>query len=314
MKIAAAMARLPLRAGRAVALWFDNESGAPASPDDRRIDWLRVLPFIGLHLACLAPLAVGWSPIALVVAALLYTLRMFAITAFYHRYFSHRAFATSRALQFIFAVLGAMAVQRGPLWWAAHHRHHHRASDTPEDLHGPQHGFWTSHVTWFLTKGAFATRLGLVPDLARYKELRFLDRFDILVPVALAASLFGLGETLAAFAPGLGTNGWQMLVWGFVLSTVALFHATFTINSLAHRFGRRRYATRDSSKNSLLLALLTFGEGWHNNHHRYPGSVRQGFFWWELDLSYYVLRVMAALGLVWDLRPVPERVLAEAGR
>jgi stearoyl-CoA desaturase (delta-9 desaturase) len=235
-------------------------------------------------------------------------LRLVAITGFYHRYFSHRTFRTSRALQFVFAVLGTMAVQRGPLWWAAHHRHHHAHADEADDSHSPaQHGFWWSHVGWFMNRSNFRTRSEMIRDLMRYPELRFLDRFDIVPPIALAALLFFGGNALADAYPQLGTSGAQLLIWGFFISTVVLHHVTFTVNSLAHRFGRRRYATRDDSRNNWWIALLTFGEGWHNNHHHFPGSVRQGFYWWEIDLTYYLLRAMAACGLIWDLKTVPAR-------
>jgi stearoyl-CoA desaturase (Delta-9 desaturase) len=216
-------------------------------------------------------------------------------------------------VQFLFAVFGAASVQRGPLWWAAHHRHHHRHADQHDDPHSPrQRGFWRSHMGWFLTRGAFATDLGRVPDLARFPELRWLDRFDTVVPVLLAVLLYGIGALLERVAPGLGTSGGQLLVWGFFISTVVLFHATVTINSLAHRFGRQRFDTHDDSRNNLWLALLTFGEGWHNNHHFFPGTVRQGFRWWEVDLTWYGLRVMAALRLVGGLKPIPEWVLTKA--
>ena len=297
--------------GRAVAAWFDSSvvPAPPNSADDRRVDWVRLAPFVGMHLACLGVIWVGWSPTALAVAAALYIVRMFAITAFYHRYFSHKAFRTSRATQFLFALLGASAVQRGPLWWASHHRHHHVHADGIEDAHSPQRrGFLWAHAVWFMAHGNFATRRELVGDLARFPELRFLDRFDALVPLALAGALYGLGAWLAAAYPWLGTSGPQLLVWGFAISTVVLYHATFTVNSIAHSFGRRRYRTRDNSRNNLWLALLTLGEGWHNNHHHYPGAARQGFYWWEVDATYYLLRLMAALGLVWDLRPVPATV------
>ena len=233
---------------------------------------------------------VGVSATALWVALALYALRMFAITGFYHRYFSHRAFRTSRPVQFAFAVLGASSVQRGPLWWAAHHRHHHVHADTAADPHTPRKGFWRSHAGWFLTRGGFRTDPSRIGDLLKFPELRWLDRYDTAIPVVLAALLFGAGMALERWAPGLGTNGPQLLVWGFFVSTVVLFHATVTINSLAHRWGRRRYATRDDSRNNPWLALLTFGEGWHNNHHFFPGSARQGFFWWEFDLTWYGLR------------------------
>ena len=288
--------------------WVDSGGEAVvAAGEERRIDWARVFPFLGIHAGCLAVLWTGTSPFAVAIAAALFALRMFAITAFYHRYFSHRAFRTSRAAQFAFALLGASAAQRGPLWWASHHRHHHAHADRETDSHSSrQHGFLWSHIGWFLARGSFGVREKRVGDLARYAELRWLDRFDTAVPAALALALYGLGEWLARAHPMLGTSGAQLVAWGFCISTVALYHATFTINSLAHRFGTRRYATRDDSRNNLWLALLTFGEGWHNNHHHYPASARQGFFWWEVDIAYYGLRALAALGLVWDLRPVPD--------
>lgn len=300
----------------AVVRWFDTSAvDAPDAAVADRIDWLRVVPFIGLHVACLGVIWVGFSWFALGVAVALYAIRMFAITGFYHRYFSHRSFKTSRVLQFVFGIVGASSVQRGPLWWAAHHRHHHRHSDQPQDLHSPvQHGFLRSHMGWFMTPRAFGIDWKAIPDLARYPELKFLDRFDILVPVALALGLFLLGGWLEHAAPALQTSGPQLLIWGFFVSTVVLFHATVTINSLSHVWGSRRYQTRDQSRNNPWLALLTFGEGWHNNHHHYPGSVRQGFYWWELDLTYYALKLMSWVGLVWDLKPVPERIRQATSR
>ncbi len=297
--------------------WFDSHHTADmpqqddTTQDRQRVDWLRALPYIALHLAVIAVFWVGWSPVAVAVAVALYALRMLAITGFYHRYFAHRAFKTSRAMQFVFAALGASAVQRGPLWWASHHRRHHAHSDTPRDAHSPhQHGFLWSHTGWFLSRANFAPRFEAVPDLMKFPELRFLDRFDVLMPLVLALGLYLLGAGLAAGAPSLGTSGPQMLVWGFVISTVLLYHATFTVNSLAHTVGRRHYATRDDSRNNLWLALLTFGEGWHNNHHHFPGAARQGFYWWEIDITYYSLRLLAALGLIWDLRQVPPHIRA----
>ncbi|HEY6893424.1 MAG TPA: fatty acid desaturase [Rhodanobacteraceae bacterium] len=306
---------LAARSARTLRRWIDTNANPddPASPD--RIDWMRALPFLGMHVACIGVLWVGVSPTAIAVAVALYAVRMFALTAFYHRYFSHRTFRTSRAVQFAFAVLGAACVQRGPLWWAAHHRRHHAHADTALDPHSPTwRGMLWSHAGWFLTQGAFATDVARVRDLAGYPELRWLDRFDTAVPVALAVLLYGVGAWLAAAHPELGTSGGQLLVWGFFVSTVVLFHATVTINSLAHRFGRRRFETRDESRNNLWLALITFGEGWHNNHHFFPGSARQGFRWWEIDLTWYGLRLLAALGLVHDLKPVPSWVHAKARR
>ncbi|MEP6632622.1 MAG: acyl-CoA desaturase [Luteimonas sp.] len=293
----------------ALARWFDTGTAPIEGALEHRIDWLRVAPFIGLHLACLGVLWVGVSATALWVALGSYALRMFAITAFYHRYFSHKSFRTSRAMQFVFGLLGASCVQRGPLWWAAHHRHHHRHADTALDVHSPRHlGFLRSHMGWFMTRGAFRTDETAVPDLARYPELRWLDRYDIVVPVLYAAGLYALGAYLERSAPQLGTSGPQLLVWGFFVSTIVLFHIAVTINSIAHQWGTRRYETRDDSRNNALLALLTFGEGWHNNHHHFPGAARQGVRWWEIDLSYYGLRLLSLLGLVWELKPMPAQL------
>ena len=300
------------RCARSLRRWFDTSAPVEGTHSGR-IDWLRAAPFIGMHLACLGVFWVGVSRTALVVALGAYALRMFAITAFYHRYFAHRTFRTSRTLQFVFACLGASCVQRGPLWWAAHHRRHHLHADTTQDPHSPRHGLLRSHMLWFLTSEGFRTDWQRIPDLARYPELRWLDRYDIVVPVGFAALLYAAGAVLARLAPQLGVSGAQLLIWGFFVSTVVLFHVTVTINSLAHRFGTRRFDTRDDSRNNAWLALLTFGEGWHNNHHYFPGSVRQGFRWWEVDLTYYGLRLLALLGLVQGLKPVPARVLTRAG-
>ncbi len=293
-----------------IRLWIDSGAAEdPVPADANRIDRLRVLPFVALHAACLGIIWVGWSWTALIVAVAGYLVRMFAITGFYHRYFSHKSFQTGRVTQFVFAVLGNSAAQRGPLWWAAHHRRHHQYSDTTEDVHSPrQHGFWWSHVLWFLTPRNFRTDLSAVRDLAKYPELRFLDRYDIVAPALYFALLYLMGEVLRAYVPALGTSGWQLLVWGGAISTVIVFHATCCINSLAHRLGRARYATGDDSRNSLLLALLTLGEGWHNNHHSYAVSCRQSHYWWEIDITYYILRLFGRLGLVWAIRPVPVEV------
>jgi stearoyl-CoA desaturase (delta-9 desaturase) len=249
---------------------------------------------------------VGISGFAVRVAIALYALRMFAITGFYHRYFSHRAFRTSRPVQLVFALIGATSVQRGPLWWAAHHRNHHRFADSDRDPHSPlQLGFFRSHLGWFLTPRGFRTDWKVIRDLSSFPELRWLDRFDILMPILLAVALYFLGSYLHVAHPELGTSGFQLVGWGFCISTVALFHATFMINSLAHRWGSRRFSTRDESRNNWVLALITFGEGWHNNHHRFPGAARQGLRWWECDLTFYLLSLLSLLGLISDLKPYP---------
>ncbi|QSP93822.1 acyl-CoA desaturase [Marinobacter salinisoli] len=293
--------------------WFDSEAGSDhIDTSSRQFNVIRVIPFLFLHLACFLAFFTGVSTFALVFAVGFFLVRMFAITGFYHRYFAHKTFKTSRPAQFMFALLGASAAQRGPLWWAAHHRHHHQHSDQEQDLHSPhQGGFWWSHIGWFTCDAGFATNERRVRDWLKFPELRWLNRFDAAIPAISAVLIFGLGEALAAWAPQLGTNGFQLLVWGFFISTVALFHSTVTINSLCHVWGHRRFDTPDGSRNNFFLALITLGEGWHNNHHRWPQSVRQGFRWYEIDITWYVLWVMARLGIIWDLNPIPEHIQEE---
>jgi stearoyl-CoA desaturase (delta-9 desaturase) len=303
---------------RTMRLWVDSHSSLQSEEDGRtplKVDWLRLMPFIGVHLACFAVIWVGWSWPAVIVAGVLYFFRMFAITGFYHRYFSHRSYSTSRFMQFLMAAAGNSSVQRGPLWWAAHHRHHHRTSDQPEDRHSPkQQGFLWAHMGWISAKANFRTDMKLVPDLAKFPELVFLDRYDTMIPFALAMGCLGLGWGLNAFWPELGTGALQMFIWGFCISTVAVAHGTFTVNSLTHLIGRQVYPSKDTSKNSLIIALITLGEGWHNNHHYYQSCTRQGFRWWQVDITYYMLWMMSCVGLVWDMKPVPKKVIDAAGK
>jgi len=289
-----------------------NTAETHALPSDGGIDWWTTIPFALVHLMAFGVFWVGVSPVAVGVCVLLYWVRMFAITGFYHRYLSHRSYKTSRWFQFVFALVGNSSVQKGPLWWAAHHRHHHQYSDQDEDVHSPiKRGFLYSHVGWIFARNNSVTRMRLVPDLAKFPELRVLNRFDVLMPVLLGTACFGLGVLLQTYAPSLGTSGPQMLIWGFFVSTVVLVNATFTINSLSHIYGKRRYETTDTSKNNFFLALLTMGEGWHNNHHHYATAARQGFYWWEIDITYYGLVLLSKLGLIWDLKQVPVHILDE---
>ena len=307
------------RVATAFVQWIDSDycpDGAEKmrlEPD--RVDWVRVMPFVFLHAGCIGVIWAGASAFAVWSAVALYFIRMFAVTGIHHRYFSHKTYSTSRFGQFLLAVFAGTTVQRGSLWWAYHHRHHHLHSDGPEDAHSPHvHGFWWSHIGWITSRRNFPTDYTKIKDLAKYPELVWLNRFDLVVPILFAASLFGLGAILERFAPGLGTNGWQMLVWGFFISTTFLFHGTGCINSMAHLMGRRRFKTDDDSRNSVILAFITLGEGWHNNHHRYQSSTRNGFYWWEIDPTYYGLRLLAAVGFIWGLKPVPESVLEEGAR
>jgi stearoyl-CoA desaturase (Delta-9 desaturase) len=255
------------------------------------------VPFLLVHLGCLSAIwsGVTWQAIAICVS--LYCLRMFAIGAGYHRYFSHRAYATGRVFQFILAFIAQSSAQKSVLWWAAKHRHHHLHSDTERDVHSPRHkGFLYSHIGWIFARQHDATDLVKVGDFTSYPELMWLHKLEILPAVAVAVLCFVLA-------------GWSGLVVGFLWSTVLLYHATFCINSLAHVHGRKRYVTGDDSRNNWLLALFTLGEGWHNNHHAYQSSVRQGFRWWEIDVTYYILKGLSWLGIVWGLKAPPEQVL-----
>jgi stearoyl-CoA desaturase (delta-9 desaturase) len=259
-----------------------------------------VVGIVLIHAGTLLALWRGASWRLVGVAAAAYAVRMFAITGVYHRYFGHRTYKTSRAFQFLLALLGTTATQKGPLWWASTHRLHHKHSDTERDVHSPRRrGFWYAHMGWWLGAEHEATRLDQIGDFARFPELRWLDRRHVVGPLAL----------MAATALAGGFDGF---LWGYVVSTCALLHGTFAINSLAHVVGSRRYATADDSRNNALLALVTLGEGWHNNHHHYQSSCRQGFYWWEVDVTYYVIKAFARLGLVWDVREPPARVFAEA--
>jgi stearoyl-CoA desaturase (Delta-9 desaturase) len=309
------------RALAGIVQWFDADhlpAGSDAGkirgePD--RVDWVRVIPFVVVHLGCLGVVWVGASTFAVWTAVALYFIRMFAVTGVHHRYFSHKTYQTSRFGQFLLAVFAGTTVQRGSLWWAYHHRHHHQHSDDPEDAHSPHvHGFWWSHIGWITSRRNFPTDYSKIKDLAKYPELVFLNRFDLVVPALYAGLLYLAGALLERFAPGLHTNGAQLLIWGFFISTTVLFHGTACINSMAHLIGKRRFNTSDDSRNSLILSLITLGEGWHNNHHRYQSSTRNGFYWWEIDPTYYGLKLLSWTGLIWGLKPVPASVLAEGER
>ncbi len=255
------------------------------------------IPYWGVHvLAITGVIALGWSWWGLALAAAVYLPKMFFVTGAYHRYFAHRSYKTSRWFQFVLALGATLTTQKGPLWWAAHHRVHHKLSDQPGDLHSVvQSGFWWAHHGWILTRDLEGTDLSRIKDFAKYPELRWLNRWWILPPVAFAVATFLIG-------------GWFGLVWAFAVAQVANWHGTFTINSLSHYWGNRRYQTTDDSRNNPVLALITLGEGWHNNHHHYQVAARQGFYWWEVDITYYVLRALAAVGLIWDLHGVPDHI------
>lgn len=262
---------------------------------DERLRWTSA-PYFIMHIAALGVFFVEFSWWMPVLCIALYYVRMFGIIAGYHRYFAHRGFKTGRVFQFVLAFLGAMSSQKGVLWWSGHHRDHHRYSDTPEDIHSPKRGFWWSHMLWFIVPRHDTTPPSQLREFAAFPEIVFLNKYWAIPPAILGVMTAVLG-------------GWGAFFWGFCLSTVLLWHGTFTINSLAHVWGSRRYETTDTSRNNFFLSLLTLGEGWHNNHHFYQSTCCNGFFWYEIDVGYYVLRVLSWFGIVWDLRMPPRWVL-----
>ena len=271
-------------------------------PNGSRISVPLALPFVSIHLLALGVFFVKFCWAYLFTCLALVAVRMFFVTAGYHRYFSHRSYKTSRAFQCFIAFMAMTSSQKGVLWWAAHHRHHHRFSDQEDDLHSPtRFGFLWSHIGWIISDKYEETRENYIADFSKYPELRWLNKYHVVPTATLGVALWLIG-------------GWPLFVWGFCLSTVLLWHDTFTINSLSHLFGTRRYDTKDTSKNNWLLAILTLGEGWHNNHHHFMASARQGFFWWEIDITYYLLKMLSWGGLVWDLRQVPTHMLATEER
>ena len=261
-----------------------------------RLGAIPTIVYWTIHAGCLVAFYTGVGAVEIALCLGLFWARLFGITAGYHRYFAHKTFKTSRAFQFFLAILGCAAVQKGPLWWAGGHRRHHRYSDQEEDLHSPRRGFWWSHQGWIFSGDFDETEIDRIRDFGAYPELVWLNRWHIAVPISLAVVCWAI-------------DGLAGLVWGFCISTVLLWHATYSINSLAHRWGSQRYETGDDSRNNFWLALLTLGEGWHNNHHHYMASTRQGFFWWEIDLTYYALRALQAVGLVWEIREPPASVI-----
>ncbi len=264
---------------------------------------LAVTGVVILHLSALLVFFVGVSPVAVGVCALLFALRALGVTLGYHRYFAHRSFKTGRAFQFVLGLWGTLAAQGGLLWWVSHHRDHHAHTESERDVHSPvAHGFWRGHIGWLFQRDSLRRGNAQVRDIERYPELVFLEKHYMAIMVAQGVALFGLGAALNHFFPALGTSGFQMLVWGYFVSVVLLLHATFLVNSACHLWGSQPYEAGDNSRNNLWVALLTFGEGWHNNHHKFAYSARHGLEWWQVDISWYLLRLFAALGLVRDLK------------
>ena len=243
----------------------------------------------------------SWSLVLL--WAVSHFLRAIGLTLTFHRYLAHRAFQMNRGVRFVWAFIGTCAMQKGPIWWAGHHVNHHKFADREGDPHSPMvSGVYYAHIGWFLndTKhDQLEPNNPVLRDFSKYWELAMLERFHFVPPIMLAVAMYLIG-------------GAPWLVWGFCLPTMTLAHATFAINTVNHMFGSRRFDTIDESRNNAVTAIFAAGEGWHNNHHRFQRAARNGFYWWEFDPTWYVIRAMAAVGLAWDLQQVPERIYEEA--
>jgi stearoyl-CoA desaturase (Delta-9 desaturase) len=258
---------------------------------------------LAFHIGCLGVFFTGVSTATLMVAGVLYVARGLGITAGFHRLLAHRSYQASRPLQFLLALLGSLAIQGGPLWWVAHHRSHHGHTDQPDDVHSPvTRGFWQSHLGWMMSQAAFQEKGANSRDLHRYPEIKWLQRFYLPLIIGQGVGLYLLGAALNAWFPQSGTSGAQMLVWGLFVSTVLTWHITFAVNSVCHTWGRRPHETGDASTNNLLIGVLAYGEGWHNNHHMYPFSARHGLKWWQVDVTWWFLKALEKLGLVSGLK------------
>ena len=298
------------RRGPAVARPVEKTGAAEVS----EVTWLSgrhiafALPLILTHLACGLVLFAGTSKPALVVFIISSAVQLFGITTGYHRLLAHRSFKTSRTFRLVLAVCGVLAGQNGPLWWVGHHRYHHRHADRDDDAHSPRHGLFWSHMGWLFSPLCVRVRRHLVTDLARCRELVLIERYSYAINLAYALSLYSCGRTWHAVDPD--ANGLQFVVWGTIISTVFAYHAIWSANSICHRYGSRRYPLPDASRNNFFVSLITFGDGWHHNHHFCPYSARHGFRWWELDLNFAVLKLLSRVGLVWDLKMPPGSVAA----
>jgi len=249
------------------------------------------------HLSALLVFYVGFSWTALAVFFFSFLIRAFGVSAGYHRYFSHRSFKTSRPFQFVLAFLGASAGQKGPLSWVTSHRIHHRTSDTQADPHTPQKGFFYGYLGWLLPVDALHTDLNLTADFAKYPEIRWINKFHNVGPLTVIILCGFFGKYLSIHFPQLGTSALQLIVWGFILSTLATLHGTLMINTICHSEKERHHSTNDFSSNVPWLLPFTLGENWHHNHHRYPKSANCGLEKGQIDFIFIGICLLEKLGL-----------------
>ncbi|AJC49366.1 acyl-CoA desaturase [Allofrancisella guangzhouensis] len=265
-------------------------------------NYITKIAFAGLHFSCLGIFFVNYNLTALLVFIITFSMRTFALTAGYHRYFAHKSFQTSRTFQFILALIGTWASQKGPLWWSGHHRYHHIHSDKTTDLHSPKNGFFQSHISWIFNPTNNSVDSKYTKGWSKYPEIVWLDKFSHLSFFLYLIGLFVIGNFVAYKYPNLGTSGLSFVFFGGILSTVLLYHTTFSVNSFCHIFGSKDYLTTDNSRNNWLIAILTFGEGWHNNHHKFAYSVRNNLKFWQIDITYIILSILKKLRIVWGFK------------
>ena len=276
----------------------------------KRLNVSRVATAIVVHLVAMtAPFVYSWWGLMFFVLST-FVILQFGLTLGYHRLLSHRSYQTHPVVRRIFATLGCLSAQAGPISWAATHRFHHRHADGDQDPHSPKQGLAWAHMIWVfyhhpeLRKASFI----LAGDLSSDPFLCFLERHRSCVNGVFALGVFGLGIIII--------DGWvggvSLLVWGVCLRVVVLWHLTFLVNSAAHTWGYRNYRTPDQSRNLWWLALLLLGDGWHNNHHADPRAAAHGHRWFELDITYAMIAIMAKLGLVWSVRPVSRQMIGRS--
>lgn len=266
---------------------------------EANLSWINI-GFFGLFhgLALLAPFFFSWQAVVLVVF-LHWLFGGIGICLGYHRLLSHRSFRVPKLLEYAIAVCGAMAIQGGPIFWVSSHRQHHAQTEDPVlDPYSAKKGFWWSHWLWIFrpAESIFNPRhyQGKTPDLTRQRFYRVLDRYYLLLQVPLALALYALG-------------GWSFVIYGIFVRSVVLWHSTWLVNSATHRWGYQTFNADDNARNLWWVALLTYGEGWHNNHHTYPSAAKAGYRWWEVDMTWWAIQALATLGCAKKIKAIPSR-------
>ncbi len=280
-----------------------NDSVTTTAPFFSSWSIVSIFRTVLFHTSIILLFYVGYSLTSLSVCLLSFIIRMFAIAGGYHRYFSHRSYNISRVFQFILAFLGTTTGQKGPLSWATSHMKHHCSSDKAGDPHSPKlQSIGYAHLGWLWRQNALPTDRKFVQRFQQYPEIVFLNRFHTIGPVTLICFLALLGYLLDQSYPELNTSRGQLIAWGFIVPTLLILHGTCLINSVSHYCGSQRFRDGDESRNVWWLFPIALGENWHNNHHHRPSSANTSCVWWEIDVVYYIICLLEAAGLIWDVR------------